>query len=176
MSLNAKVADNVNLHVDYANGKLDSDLAKKLGVKDDAKNYYNVAVSGCMKAVSAKIGYTYTDKHASPVEVAVDAPIGAVITTPNNYNIANKADTSSIYGKIGYNVDSKTNVYVEGQYQNAGNDSANKNNDLTEYAVGGSYKMNKKLKFSAYYDVSDWDSKASYKDNNEFRFEAKYTF
>ena len=176
VSLNAKVIDNVKVHVDYANGKLNSDFAKANGVEDDAKNYYNVAVSGNVEALSAKIGYAYTDKHASPVELAVDAPIGAVITSANNYNIANKADTSSIYGKLGYNVDSKTNVYVEGQYQNAGDDSGNKNNDLAEYTIGGSYKVNKKLGFAAYYDIADWDSKSANKDNNEFRFEAKYTF
>ena len=176
VSLDAKPVNNIDVHVDYANGKLDSDLAKKLGVNDDAKNYYNVAVSGNVDAVSAKVGYAYTDKHASPVEVAVDAPIGAVITSANNYNIANLKDTSSIYGKIGYSVDSKTKVYVEGQYQNAGDDSGNKNNDLAEYTIGGSYKVNKKLGFAAYYDIADWDSKAAYNDNNEFRFEAKYTF
>ena len=178
VSLDAKlpIKYNVGIHVDYANGKLNSDYAKANNISDDAKNYYNVALNADVDAVSAKIGYTYTDKHASPVELAVDAPIGAVITTANNYNIANKKDTSSIYGKLGYAVDPKTSVYLAAQYQNAGNDSGNKNNDLAEYTIGGSYKMNKKLGFGAYYDIANWDSKSSNKDNNEFRFEAKYTF
>ena len=178
VSLDAKlpIEYNVGIHVDYANGKLNSDYAKANGVSDDAKNYYNVALNTNIDAFCAKIGYAYTDKHVSPVELAVDAPIGAVITTANNYNIANLQDTSSIYGKLGYNVDPKTNVYVAAQYQNAGDDSANKNNDLAEYTIGGSYKMNKKLSFSAYYDIADWDDNADYNDNNEFRFEAKYTF
>ena len=176
VSLDAKAMDNVNVHVDYANGKLNSDFAKANNLDDSAKNYYNVAVSGKVDALSAKLGYAYTDKHASPVELSSYAPIGKVITVGQYFNIANLQDTSSIYGKVGYDLNSKTNVYVEGQYQNAGNDSANKNNDLTEYAVGGSYKVNKKLEFAAYYDVADWDSKASKNDNNEFRFTAKYTF
>jgi len=176
LKLKAKVNDNVKVEADYANGKFDSDLADTLGVSDDAKNYYNVSVDSKFNALSVKLGYAYTDKHASPVEFSVDAPIGAVITTPNNYNIANLKDTSSIYGKFGYQVDPKTNVYVAAQYQDAGSDASNDNNDLTEYAIGAKYKMNKKLGFHVYYDVADWDSKASNPDNNEFRFEAKYTF
>ena len=176
LDANLPIDYKVGVHVDYANGKLNSDFAKSLGVSDDAKNYFNIALNTKVNALSAKIGYAYTDKYASPVEFSVDAPIGAVIPTANNYNIANAQDTSSIYGKFGYDVDPKTNVYLAAQYQDAGSDSANKNNDLTEVTIGAKYKMNKKLCFHVYYDVADWDSKASNSDNNEFRFEAKYTF
>ncbi len=176
LDANLPIDYKVGIHVDYANGKLNSDFAKSLGVSDDAKNYFNVALNTNIDALCAKVGYAYTDKYASPVEFSVDAPIGAVIPTANNYNIANLQDTSSIYGKLGYNVDPKTNVYVAAQYQDAGSDSANENNDLTEVTIGAKYKMNKKLGFHVYYDIADWDNKADYQDNNEFRFEAKYTF
>ena len=176
LDANLPIDYKVGIHVDYANGKLDSDLAKKLGVSDDAKNYYNVALNANVDAVSVKVGYAYTDKYASPVELSVDAPIGAVIPTANNYNIANLQDTSSVYGKLGYSVDPKTCVYVAAQYQDAGDDSGNENNDLTEVTIGAKYKMNKKLGFHVYYDIADWDDNAAYNDNNEFRFEAKYTF
>ena len=176
VSLDATPVENIDVHVDYANGKLNSDFADSLGVSDDAKNYFNVSVKGSFDALCAQLGYAYTDKHVSPVVFAYDAPIGAVIPVEQYYNIADLQDTSSIYGKLGYNVDPKTNVYVSAQYQDAGSDSANDNNDLVEYEVGAKYKMNKKLSFSAYYDVADWDDDADYNDNNEFRFEAKYTF
>jgi len=178
LSLDTKlpIQYDVALHLDYANGKLNSDFAKANNLDDSAKNYFNIAATAKVNNVCAKLGYAYTDKHDSPVELSYDAPIGAVIPVEQYYNIANLKDTSSIYGKVGYQVDPKTNVYVAAQYQNAGSDSANKNNDLAEYTIGAKYKMTKKLGFHVYYDIADWDSKASNADNNEFRFEAKYTF
>ena len=173
-SLDAKLPTdyNVGLHVDLATGDANDAAVKN----SDAKTYFNVALKASMDAACVKVGYAYTDKNTSPVEFSVDAPIGAVIPTANNYNIANLQDTSSIYGKLGYQVDANTNVYLAAQYQNAGSDAANENNDLVEYTIGAKYKVNKKLGFHVYYDVADWDSKASNSDNNEFRFEAKYTF
>ena len=178
VSLDAKlpIEYNVGVHVDYALGDLNNDFAKANHLSKDPKNYFNVALNTNIDAVCAKIGYAYSDKHRGVTMFAADAPIGAVIPTANNYNIANKTETSSIYGKLGYNVDPKTSVYIAAQYQNAGTKSGNKNNDLAEYTIGAKYKMNKKLGFSAYYDIADWDDKADYNDNNEFRFEAKYTF
>ena len=178
VSLDAKlpIEYNVGVHVDYALGDLNNDFAKANHLSKDPKNYFNVALNTNIDAVCAKIGYAYSDKHRGVTMFAVDAPIGAVIPTANNYNIANKTETSSIYGKLGYNVDPKTSVYIAAQYQNAGTKSGNKNNDLAEYTIGAKYKMNKKLGFHVYYDIADWDDKADYNDNNEFRFEAKYTF
>jgi hypothetical protein len=175
-SVDVTPVENLDVHADFAAGNLDNDLAKALGVKDNTKTYYNISAKYSMDAFCAKIGYAYTDKDAAPVELSVDAPIGAVITTANNYNIANLQDTSSLYGKIGYNVDNKTSVYLAAQYQNAGDDAPNKNNDLNEYTIGAKYQMNKKLGFHVYYDIADWDKKADYEDNKEFRFEAKYSF
>jgi hypothetical protein len=168
-SVDVTPVENLDVHVDFAAGKLDASGAK-------TKKYYNISAKYSMDQFCAKIGYAKTDKNAGAVELAADAPIGAVITTANNYNIANLQDVSSVYGKIGYNVDAKTNVYLAAQHQNAGNKAPNKNNDLNEYTIGGAYKMNKKLSFSAYYDIADWDKKASNPDQNEFRFEAKYSF
>ncbi len=166
----------VGVHVDYAMGDLDDDFASANHLSKDPKNYFNVALTTNIDEVAAKLGYAYSDKHRGVVEFSVDAPIGAVIPTANNYNIANKTETSSIYGKLGYNVDPKTCVYLAAQYQDAGSKSGNENNDLTEFTIGAKYKVNKKLGFHAYYDIADWDDKADYNDNNEFRFEAKYTF
>ena len=179
-SLDAKLPTdyNVGLHVDLATGDANDAAVKN----SDAKTYFNVSLKASMDAACVKVGYAYTDKNTSPVEFSADAPIGAVIPTANNYNIANLQDTSSIYGKLGYQVDANTNVYLAAQYQNAGNDAKNPDNDLVEYTIGANYKANKKLSFSAYYDVADWDSKATNadgtkkQDKNEFRFEAKYTF
>ena len=167
---------NVQFHVDYAYSKLKDSFAKANHLSKDAKNYFNISATASVDKASVELGYAYADKHKGAVELSTNAPIGAVIPTANNYNIANKVETSSIYGKVGYNIDPKTNVYLAAQYQNAGSKSGNKNNDLAEYTIGGSYKVTKKLAFSAYYDIADWDSKADYKDNNEFQFEAKYTF
>jgi hypothetical protein len=175
-SVDLTPVENVDVHADFAAGNLDNDLAKKLNVADNTKTYYNISAKYTQDAFCAKIGYAYTDKDAAPVELSVDAPIGAVITTANNYNIANLKDTSSVYGKLGYQVDAKTSVYLAAQAQNAGDDSANKNNDLNEYTIGAKYAYNKKLGFHVYYDIADWDKKADYEDNNEFRFEAKYSF
>ena len=175
-SVDVTPVENLDIHADFAAGNLDDDVADDLGVEDNTKTYYNIAASYKMDQFCAKIGYAYTDKDAALVDLSVDAPIGAVITTANNYNIANLQDTSSVYGKIGYNVDAKTNVYLAAQVQNAGDDSANENNDLNEYTIGANYKANKKLSFNVYYDIADWDKDADFEDNKEFRFEAKYSF
>ena len=167
---------NVQFHVDYAFSKLHHSFAKANKLSTDPKNYFNIAATASADKTQVELGYAYSDKHKGAVELSYDAPIGAVIPVEQYYNIANLVETSSIYGKVGYNVDSQTNVFVEGQYQDAGIKSGNKNNDLVEYAVGANYQMTKKLSFRAYYDIADWDSKADYKDNNEFEFQAKYTF
>ncbi len=177
VSLNATPIQNVKVHMDYAYGKLKNSFAEAAGLSKDGKNYFNISAKTTYDAFCGMIGYAYADKHRGAVELSTDAPIGAVIPTANNYNIANKVDVSSIYGKVGYKVDPKTKVYLAAQYQNTGSSAhSNKNNDLTEVTFGGSYQMNKKLSFNAYYDIADWNKKADYTDNKEFRFEAKYTF
>ena len=175
-SVDVKPIENLDIHVDYAAGNLDDDVAQSLAGEDKTKNYYNISVKYSQDAISAKLGYAYTDKHAAVVELSEDAPIGKVITTANNDNIANLQDTRAVYGKLAYDIDAKTSVYVAAQVQDAGDDSGNENNDLAEYTIGAKYAYTKKLTFSAYYDIADWDDDADYEDNNEFRFEAKYSF
>jgi hypothetical protein len=87
-SVDVKPVDNVTVHADYATGNFDDDFSKA-----DSKSYYNISATYAQDALCAKIGYAYTDDKASVVEFSADAPIGAVITTANNYNIANLKDT-----------------------------------------------------------------------------------
>ena len=171
-SVDFQPIENVDVHADLAVGKDDD----KLTTDAETKTYFNIAAQYAQDAFCAKLGYAKTDKDNSHVVLAVDSPVGAVITTANNYNIANKQDVSSVYGKLGYTVDAKTNVYLAAQVQNAGDDAPNKNDDLKEYTIGAKYAYNKKLGFHVYYDIADWDDDATNEDNKEFRFEAKYSF
>ncbi len=167
-TLNFVPVKNTTLRVDYASGKNENSTK--------THTYYNVTGKYTNNNFSILAGYAKTNEDPGFVETSDDAPIGDVIPTENNSNIANKQDVSAVYGKLGYNVDAKTNVYLAAQAQNAGDDAPNKNNDLKEYTIGVKYKYNKKLGFHIYYDIANWDDEATYADNNEFRFEAKYKF
>ena len=169
ISASVSPIENLKVNADYAAGKLDYSGAK-------VHTYFNIAAKYSMDAFCAKIGYATTNKKGDLVVLDNDSPIAAVIPTANNYAIANKLDTTAVYGKIGYMVDPKTSVYFAAQYQNAGKNSGNAKNDLNEYTIGAKYKYNKKLGFNVYYDIADWKKGADNLDNNEFRFEAKYTF
>jgi hypothetical protein len=181
-----KPVEYATIRLDYANGSLDKDakvLADGTTAGEYNKDLYtkshiygNASLDVKKDGIEFLVGYARSNKNAGVVELSEDAPIGAVIPTANNYNIANKEDTNAFYGKIAYDVDPKTNLYLAAQKQNAGKDSGNENNDLTEYTFGVKYKYNKKLGFDVYYDVANWDKQADYADNNEFRFEAKYSF
>ncbi|MEO1959077.1 MAG: major outer membrane protein [Nautiliaceae bacterium] len=186
-----KPVEYATIRLDYANGSLDKDAklhttdngvtyktAGDCGKDSYAKNhiYGNASLDVKKDGIEFLVGYARSNKNVGVVELSEDAPIGAVIPTANNYNIANKIDTNAFYGKLAYDVDPKTNIYLAAQKQNAGEDSKNENNDLTEYTFGVKYKYNKKLGFDVYYDVANWDKQADYADNNEFRFEAKYSF
>ena len=174
----------LKLHGDYAQGKLDTKLAPKA----DSNSYYNLNVSYSMNGFTGMVGYAATDKTAAgeargPVELAVDAPIGASLPTANRYNIANMDDTDAWYAKLAYNVNAKTNVYAaytsidrSNHVADVGNDGT-PNNDSDEYMVGAKYKYNKKLGFHVYYDVLDYDKSFPIaNDENEFRVEARYNF
>ena len=166
----------LKLHGDYAVGELDSDFAPN----EEDSNYFNLNASYTINGFTGMIGYAATDDTSagstrSPVELAIDAPIGASLPTANRYNIAYMDDTDAWYGKLAYNVDAKTNVYAAytsiDQGQTAGD------NDSDEYIVGAKYKYNKKLGFHVYYDVLDFDkSFPAANDENEFRVEARYNF
>ncbi|GAB6074525.1 major outer membrane protein [Nautilia lithotrophica] len=166
VSVDVAPVENVDVHADYAAGKLDAANAKTM-------KYFNVSAKYTQDAVCAKIGYAKTSKDGDLVVLDMDAPISAVLPTDQKYSIATKNDTAAIYAKVGYNVDAKTNVYVA--YSGI-NDKTVANNDYAEYVVGASYKYTKKMKFSALYSVLDGKNGASNNDNNELKLEAKYSF
>ncbi len=166
----------VALHVDGAVSNLDDDVAAALqgNNSDDSHTYYNVSASYKANGLSAKLGWAQTNDKVGVVTTSMDAPIDAVGTTAQRYSIANLTDAAMAYAKIGYNVNTKTNVYVAGANIH---DLAKENS--AEYQVGAKYKFNKKFGVHAYYSVLDYSDdaeKTGLSDNNEFRFEAKYKF
>jgi len=177
LNLNLLKDYGVALHVDGAISNLDDDVAASVGnTADDSHTYYNVSATYTMEQLCAKLGWAQTNDKVGVVELSVDSPIAAVGTTAQRYAIANDTDAAMLYGKIGYQVDPKTNVYVA-----AANIHNQAKENSVEYVVGGKYKVNKKFGLSAYYSVLDYSDDAekasnSNIDNNEFRFEAKYTF
>jgi hypothetical protein len=155
----------IDVHVDYAAGKLNYDGAK-------TKTYYNVSAAYAQDGASAELGYAKSSKDGDIVVLDADAPISAVIPTEQRYSIANDSDTAAIYAKAGYNVDDKTNVYLA--YATIDDKTAD-NSDSDEYVVGGSYKYTKKMSFSALYSMYN-DKSTKNDDNNELKLEAKYSF
>ena len=82
-----------------------------------------------------------------------------------------------LYGKISYNVNAKTNVYVSAANIH---DQAKENSG--EYEAGGTYKFNKKFSLNAYYSYLDYSHDAERAnpttciDNQEIRVQALYKF
>ncbi len=175
----------VTLHGDFASSK----LADNIDPSANNKTYYNLSAGYAANGLCAQVGFARTDKNVGVISLGGDAPIGNVLPTADRTNISNLVDTNAWYGKIGYNVNSQTNVYVA--YSNI-NDKTVADNDSNEYTLGAGYKYNKKLTFSAYYDILNYKNDgltitthdlndnvtgtSSANDNNEFRFEAKYIF
>ncbi|MEO1927897.1 MAG: hypothetical protein ABGX26_04345 [Nautiliaceae bacterium] len=164
LSLDATPVKDVDVHVDFANGKNEGSNVK-------STTYYNISAKYAQDAFCVKAGYAYVNDGNSLVTTSIDAPIAKVIPTVNNYSIADKSDRTALYAKVGYNVDNATSVYVAYQHQN---DKTSANNDLNEYTLGAKYAVNKKLSFAAAYDVADF--KVNTSDNKEFRFEGNYKF
>ena len=176
LNLNLLKDYGVALHVDGAISNLDDKVAAALqgNNSDDSHTYYNVSAKYAMDQFCAQLGWAQTNDKVGVATTSVDSPIDAVAPTAQRYGIANLTDAAMLYGKVGYNVDAKTNVYVAAANIH---DAAKANSG--EYVVGGSYKFNKKFGVSAYYSVLNYSNdaeKAGNVDNNEFRFEAKYTF
>lgn len=166
LSLNAAPVEGVNVQFDYGHGKDQGSDVK-------SSSYFDVVASAKQDAFCAKLGYAYHNDGNSVIITSDDAPFGNVITTANNYNIAGKDyKVSSIFAKLGYNVDAKTSVFAAYQHQN---DKSAANDDINEYTVGGSYAYTKKMSFSAYYDYADYKP-ADATDQGEFRFQALYKF
>ncbi|AZV46171.1 hypothetical protein C3L23_02460 [Nautilia sp. PV-1] len=168
LSLSANPVEGVSVQADYGHGKNDTDHFANV----KSSSYFDVVASAKQDAFCATLGYAYHNDGNSVIVTSADAPFGNVIPTANNYNIAG-ADykVSSVFAKLGYNVDAKTSVFAAYQHQN---DKSTDNNDLNEYTVGGSYAYTKKMSFSAYYDYADF--KVNTDDNGEFRFQALYKF
>ena len=176
LSANVTPMTGLTIHGDYATGK----LAKNVAANRDTNSYYNLNVTYGTNGVTGMVGYAGTDKTASGktrsvVTLAADAPVGCNLPTQQIDNIANENDIDAWYGELGYNIDAKTNVYVA--YTNI-NQKSTANNDSDEYTLGASYKYNKKLSFSGYYDVLNYKlpNNADHDDNNELQLQAKYTF
>ncbi len=155
----------IDVHADYASGKLDEDNAK-------TKTYFNVSAKTNVDAFSVLAGYAKTDKDEGVVALDGDSPIANVLPVDQKYAIANLTDTSAIYAKAGYSIDDKTNVYLA--YAGI-NDKTVNDADSAEIVLGGSYKYTKKMKFSALYSMFN-DKSTANKDVNELKLEAKYSF
>ncbi len=180
LNLNLLQKYGVDLHIDGAVSNLDDSVAAALGNKgDDSHTYYNVSTEfNTAKYIKipldVKIGWAQTNDKVGVVTTSADAPIDAVGTTDQRYAIANLTDAAMLYGKIGYIVNAKTNVYVSAANIH---DQAKENSG--EYEAGGTYKVNKKFSLNAYYSYLDYSSDAESKgfvDNQEIRVQALYKF
>ncbi len=174
----------IALHADFATAKLDdthvvtaaTSLPSMRGTKTNVKKtqtYFNVSAAYAQDQLSGKIGYAQTGKDGGIVTLDVDSPLSAVTMTQQIYSITDAADTSMIYGNVGYKFDAKTLAYVADA-----NINDEKSKTINDFIVGVKYKYTKKMNFHVYYDVLNADNGNAFKskDNNEFRFEAKYTF
>jgi hypothetical protein len=163
-----KMPDNgLTLHADFATADLDDSISSK------TQTYFNVSAKYAKDQICAKLGYAKTGKDGGVVALDGDSPIASVLPTQQKTGIANTTDTSAIYGKVGYMVDPKTNVY--GAVSVINDDSA-ANKDYNEYVVGVNYKYTKKMNIAAYYSILDGSNGAKNDDNNEARVEFKYSF
>ncbi len=163
-SIKVKPIYGFSLAGDYATSKLDG--------ASDNHSFWNVSLAYAADGFSAKVGYADTNKHAGAIVLTPDAALGN-ITGDQNYNLANATDSSAWYAKLGYSVDSQTNIFASYNSVDQGKNAGD--NDSSEYVVGGSYQYNKKLKFSGLYSVLDYDN-SDVDDNNELKLEVKYTF
>ena len=164
VTADVKPMPGLKIHGDYAASKLDTTGAQN-------HSYYNINVGYALNAFSVMGGYAATNKKAGLIYVNGDSAMASTAPVANNYSIANNKDYSAYYAKVGYIVNAKSKAYVGYEHQK---DNAVANNNLNQYTVGGSYAYNKKLGFTAYYDMANFDDNTA--DNNEFRFEAKYSF
>jgi len=171
------------LHADFATAELDDKNvatgakinADITGVKlDKTQTYFNVSATYAKDQVCAKLGYAQTGSDGGIVALDADSPIAAVLPTEQKSSIADTADTSAVYGKVGYSVDSKTKVFAAVSVIDASEDAGDK--DYNEYLVGVKYKYTKKMNVYAYYSILDGDNGAKDDDNDEARVEFKYSF
>ena len=182
LNLNLLQKYGVDVHIDGAVSNLDDTVAATVGnTGDDDHTYYNVSAAfNTAKYIQipldVKIGWAQTNDKVGVVDLSEDAPIAAVGTTDQRYAIANLTDAAMLYGKISYNVNAKTNVYVAAANIH---DQAKENSG--EYEAGGTYKFNKKFSLHAYYSYLDYSHDAekahtNLTDNQEIEVQALYKF
>ncbi len=150
----------VAIHADFATANLDNTISS------DTQTYYNISAKYSKDKVCAKLGYAATGKDGGTVTLDADSPLASVLPTEQQTGITDTADNSVVYGKVGYKVDAKTNVFVA--FSSVDAKSSN------EYLVGAKYAYTKKFGVYAYYSILDQNSNGQ--DNNEARVELKYTF
>jgi hypothetical protein len=172
----------VDVKAEYGTSKLDFEGASN-------HNYYKIALGANVSGVDGEIGYAHTNDKDGVLVTSSDSTLGAIPMALVN-NIANMTDVDAWYGKLGYNVDEKTNVYVAYASIDQGkkDDAFARNWDSKELNIGGSYKFNKKMQVSAYYASLDYNDDANnagscddavtiaFPDQQEIRAEFKYSF
>ncbi len=176
-SLKVKPMAGLTLAGDFATSKLDDEVSANA----KSHNFWNLSATYKVNGFTLMGGYADTNKHPGAIVLNNDAALGN-ITGDQDYNLANETDSNAWYAKIGYDIDAKTNIYatyhsIEQEKTASRMIGKTKvfDDDRDEYVFGGSYKYNKKLKFSGLYSVLDHDHSDKY-DNNELKLEAKYTF
>ena len=146
----------IALHVDYATADLDGKAYKQ--------SFKNVNASFNVKDFSVKVGFAANGEHGGFVALDADAPISAVLPTPQITHLNKDTADKAFYAKAGFNVDPKTNLYVS--YMKA--DDAG-----SEGVIGAKYAYTKKFTLSAYYSATNTDANDG---NKETRVEALYKF
>ena len=159
--------NNVAAHIDYARADLDHDIT------DDTQTYFNVNVDYKANGLEAKVGYAQTGEDGGTVTLDGDSSLASAFSTEQKTGITDQADTSAIYGKIGYDVTKKANTFLA---VTSINDDTTADADYDEYMVGVKYAYTKKMRVYAYYSMLDGKNGADNNDNNEARIEFKYSF
>jgi hypothetical protein len=158
----------VGVKADFATSKLDDSILANA----DNHNYYRIALTGNVSGIDAELGYAATNDKVGVIATSDDAVIGQ-IPMELRYNVANMTDVNVWYGKLGYNIDEKTNIWASyasiDQSKKAGNDDSN------EFDIGAGYKFNKKFGANVYYANLDMDQATS-TDQQEVRAEFRYNF
>ena len=163
ISADIKAIPAVKLHVDYATADLDNKHNNTLS--SYKQSFKNISASFTQDAVCVKVGFAANGENGGFVVIDGDAPLTNVLPTPQNSTLNKDTADKAFYGKLGYNVNEKTNVYAA--YAKA--DDAG-----TEGVIGAKYKYTKKFTLSAYYSVTGNIKGGN--GNKETRAEAIYKF
>ncbi|HID00064.1 MAG TPA: major outer membrane protein [Piscirickettsiaceae bacterium] len=156
--------------------KINGDFATAKPENGDTQLYFNIAGEGKIEGFSVMAGFATTSENGGAIVLNDDAAISKdILPTKQTSTIAQIADARALYVKVGYDLNSKINVY--GALANIGVGD----NDDNEMVLGGSYKYTDNIKVSAYYstyteaDSSEIEVKGDYSYNKKMKFSAKYT-